>query len=163
MIPQNKLDQMDPDLIPLALAFDAEMEKEGITYSINEVLRTKSIQVAYFAQGRENLSTVNKLRATAGLGPISNAENQYCITWTMKSRHLPNVRGKSDAFDIVILKPGGARTYDTKFDRDSDSVPDYIEAAKIGEKAGLQAGANFKRPDGSPRPDYPHFQLKRSF
>lgn len=161
MIPQSKLDQMDPRLVPFAMAFDAAMSDEGIDYVMGEVLRTRAIQVAYYAQGREDLEEVNRLRKIAGLGPLPAKENTYCITWTLNSRHLPNDQGLSEAFDIVILKPGGARTYDTKFDRDQDHIPDYIEAAALGSMVGLDPGANFKKSNGTPRPDYPHFQLKK--
>lgn len=159
MIPQKKLDQMDPRLVPYALAFDAAMNDAGIDYLMGEVLRTKATQTAYYAQGRESLAEVNRLRKIAGLADLPAKENLYCITWTMNSRHLADEHGLSEAFDIVILKPGGARTYDTKFDRDQDSIPDYVEAAALGRMVGLDVGADFKRKDGTPRPDFPHYQL----
>jgi hypothetical protein len=35
----------------------------------------------------------------------------------------------------------------------------YIQAANIGKMVGLKPGAFFKKKDGTPNPDYPHYEI----
>ena len=52
----------------------------GITLFVVEVDRPFDVQVAYYAQSREPLSVVNKLRKRVGLAPITDSENKRAIT-----------------------------------------------------------------------------------
>ena len=152
---QKLFDQMTPELQSRFMAFEARMNEEGNLFMLREVLRTPEIQRAYHAQGRQPLALVNALRKAAGLSPIGDKENSYCVTWTLVSRHFAGADGLARAFDIVLLK-NGQPTWDTKWDsNDGDLVPEYIEAARIGQMVGLDAGGLWVR-----NPDYPHFQLR---
>lgn len=151
---KSKTEDMHPELLKRYKLFKAEMDKRGNKFALTAVLRTKEMQAAYYAQGRKPLAEVNRLRKEAGMSPISAGENTYCVTWTMKSRHLPDKNGKARAFDIVIIKDDGRTlTWDKKWDSafDEDSIPEYVEAARISESVGLVAGASFG--------DYPHHEL----
>lgn len=148
--------QMTPDLQGLYEKFYLEMFAAGLPFELNEVLRTKAVQMAYFAQHRSPLAEVNAERKRAGLSPISEAENSYHVTWTLNSRHFAGPDGLARAFDIRLLKYGKPH-WDTKWDGNQDSIPDYLEAARIGASVGLEAGGLWSKPS---KPDFPHFQLK---
>lgn len=145
--------QMSENLQSLYEQFYMEMHRSGLQFELNEVLRTRETQEAYYAQGRLKLSEVNRLRKLAGLWSISDSENSYKVTWTKNSRHFADVNGKSNAFDIRLLKYGKPH-WQTKWDGNKNSIPDYIEAARIGNQIGLEAGGLWEKPD------YPHFQIR---
>lgn len=145
--------QMTPDLQGLYEKFYVEMHLAGLDFELNEVLRTPAVQAAYYAQGREDLEEVNRLRKNAGLYLLAPKENTYQVTWTLKSRHFPDQYGRSRAFDIRLLKYGKPH-WETKWDGNENSITDYKEAALIGMSVGLDAGGMWSKPD------YPHFQLK---
>ena len=146
--------EMTPNLQAHYEKFYIAMFSEGLPFELNEVLRTKLTQEAYHAQGRKSLEEVNRLRKIAGLYPISAKTNEDEITWTLHSKHFPQASdGRARAFDIRLLKYGKPH-WDTKWDGNKDSIPDYVEAARIGKACGLDAGGLWKKPD------YPHFQLE---
>lgn len=148
---------MHPVLAERFALFREKMESSGLLFSLNCVLRTKEEQTAFFAQGRNSLHEVNILRKKAGMQPISEAENRYKVTQTMNSRHFASPKnGKSRAFDIVILRGDRSACWDIKWDGDKDLVPDYEEAAKIGESVGLVAGGHWQS-----FKDWPHFELPK--
>lgn len=138
--------------------FKNEMDKNKISFVVTCTARTVKEQQALYAQGRQNLSEVNTLRKMAGLDPITNAEENKKVTWTLASKHIIDLddgntdNDKSRAFDIVITKNKKA-TWDIKVDVNENKIPDYTEAGEIGEKIGLKWGGRFKSPD------YPHFEL----
>lgn len=138
--------------------FDYEMKKAGLFYIITCTARTTKEQVALYAQGRQELEEVNELRNSAGMPPITNAENQRRVTWTLKSEHLIDLddtdisNNLSRAFDIAMVGKGGKAHWDIKVSVNENDIPDYIEAGQIGEKVGLVWGGRWKSPD------YPHFQ-----
>jgi peptidoglycan L-alanyl-D-glutamate endopeptidase CwlK len=149
-----RIDDMTPELRTRFEMFSARMAEAGVPFALTAVLRTTDEQAAYYAQGREPLAVVNKLRARAAMLPLPEKENAYTVTQTLNSRHFPGLDGKARAFDIAVLRGDKRLTWDTKFDGDLDSIPDYEEAARLGEEVGLEAGArwtSFK--------DWPHFQL----
>jgi hypothetical protein len=146
-------DDMHPVLRERYEAFRLAADQlANVPYMVNCILRTYTEQQALHAQGRLSLQDVNGLRAKAGMQPISAAENKYKVTWTMKSKHFPDIYGKSRAFDVVVLKNGRTPSWDLKWDGDKDNVTDYEELAKMAEMVGLVAG-------GHAFGDWPHFQL----
>lgn len=149
-----RIDDMTPELAIRYQRFAARMAEAGIPFALNCVLRTRKEQIAYYAQGRQSLEAVNAFRAAAGMRPIAAAENSYTVTQTLESRHFPQPDGKSTAFDIKILRGNKQPTWDEKFDGDKDGIPDYEEAARIGEECGLVAGGHWRSFQ-----DWPHFQL----
>lgn len=119
-------------------------------------------QVALYAQGRESLIFVNEKRRKVRLPPISAAQNMYCVTWTLDSKHIVgHGRLLSEAFDIAVIK-NKIVYWDIKADVDADGVPDYLEVARIGRELGLVCGADFTKIKNNKRianPDYPHFEI----
>jgi len=179
------IEQMSPTLKKRYNIFAGLMAEARVPFGLNEVLRTKIRQLAYAAQGRTtpelkamcekyqwslSLSRVKTLEAAgktpqeicdifrqeSNLAPLKGRE-WYVVTKTLNSRHFANDQGLSDAFDIKIFRPGNVPTWDTKYDADMDGIPEYLEAARIGKKAGLDAGGLWT---GTFR-DWPHFNLPR--
>lgn len=159
------------DLIPpmqvLFHQFRMGCDEAGLAFVVTRTLATLAEQTAYYAKGRQPLEEVNKLMRLAGLGAITAKEN-IVVTKTMNSRHLgmkhdhllvktnPEWEGKSLAFDIALLREDGKTPHwNTKISVDEDDIPDYLEAAHIGESVGLLSGGlwkgNFK--------DWPHFEF----
>lgn len=68
----------------------AHMKTEhGIRVIVTSVDRDYKVQMALYAQGRQPLSEVNRMRSFAGLPLISEKENRP-VTWTMASKHIVN-------------------------------------------------------------------------
>ncbi|ESP62819.1 L-alanyl-D-glutamate peptidase [Smithella sp. ME-1] len=138
-------------------AFAIAMNRAGIPFIITCTARTVAEQFALWAQGRKSLNEVNRLREIAGLAAITDQQNKYKVTWTLKSEHLVDLddgnpdNDKSRAFDIAITRDGKP-VWDVKVDVNGDRIPDYMQAGKIGESVGLHWGGRFSKPD------YPHFQ-----
>jgi len=156
-----------PPLQILFHEFRMGMDDSGLPFIVTCTTRSKDEQVALYAQGREDIAIVNELRKVCNLSPLTYKQNKE-ITWTLRSKHFPIDRndilgqvhpdwvGMGLAFDIAIVKDGKP-TWDIKVDVNKDEIPDYIEAANVGESVGLICGAKFFKPA---KPDYPHFQLK---
>ncbi|HSW64296.1 MAG TPA: M15 family metallopeptidase [Dissulfurispiraceae bacterium] len=138
-----------PELIE---QFIAACRVAGHEVIVTSVDRSFEEQQALYAQGREALGLVNALRRLAGLSPLTDKENKRRVTWTLNSRHFPDRRGRSHAFDFGIVR-NGAYVGDVKADLDGDTIPDYLECARIGEALGLVSGRHFRNPD------YPHLEM----
>ena len=137
--------------------FTIAMFSAGIPFAITCTSRTVKEQFALYAQGRDDLATVNALRYDAGLPPIGPAQNKHKVTWTLNSKHLIDLddnnphNDKSRAFDIAIVRDGKP-VWDVKVDVNNDQIPDYEQAGIIGESVGLRWGGRFRSPDR------PHFE-----
>jgi peptidoglycan L-alanyl-D-glutamate endopeptidase CwlK len=125
----RKISDLDPRLQPIAEKFAAAMAEAGVPFIFTRTRCTQAEQDELYAQGRTKPGRK--------------------VTWTRKSKHIDGL-----AFDIAICK-AGIPSWDVKVDVDKDGVPDYLEAAAIGEKLGLVSGARWKK-----TPDYPHFEWK---
>lgn len=153
-----KITDMTDSLKLKYAAFAAKMGEHGIPFILNCVLRTKVEQEALYAQGRESLEEVNKKRAIAGMYLFkTEKENSFTVSNTLNSKHFADpVTGKSNAFDIAIVRDGNKPTWDMKWDGNHDGISDYREAAFIGKLVGLVPGGlwegDFK--------DWPHYQDK---
>lgn len=148
-----KLEDLNEQLLGMLVQFAKQAELREIPFIVTCTSRSQAIQEAFYAQGRLSLATVNGLRKQAGLYLLARAENSYKITWTMKSKHIPDTPGgKVSAFDVAILREGQA-TWNIKVNVNRNERPDYLELAEIGQMLGLRCGAFFKTPD------YPHFEL----
>ncbi len=173
------IEQMTPSLRDKYNIFAGLMAESRIPFGLNEVLRTKIRQIAYACQGRtfESIESLCvKYRWPGFLGRIHgykmegktiqqvcdifrgeaeiyllNGKEWYTVTDTLNSRHFAGADGLARAFDIKIFTVGNKPTWDKKWDADKDGIPEYLEAAEIGRKAGLKAGADFG--------DYPHYEL----
>ncbi len=133
----REVEDLVPELQEKAKAFSEGMVQAGIDFIFTQTLRHKADQEALYAQGRKQLTEVNRLRKLAGMAPIRGKQN-IKVTWTMKSKHL---EGK--AFDIAV-KQDGKITWAGIL---------YVRAGEIGESVGLKWGGRFSKPD------MPHFEL----
>lgn len=111
----------------------AKCNEVGREIRLIEGIRTPEVQAAYFAQGRQSLPDVNKLRKLAGLIPIDEKTNRLIITGTLNSKHIFGL-----AFDIVLMVDGKPNWSDKYV---------YKVIANIGEDIGLTAGHYFNRVD----------------
>jgi peptidoglycan L-alanyl-D-glutamate endopeptidase CwlK len=149
-------DDMTPALYSRYLLMREKADKAGIPFILTSVSRFVKEQFALYAQGRQPLIEVNRLRGMAGMVPIPASDN-IIVTWTLQSNHLIDLddgnpkNDKSRAFDIAVVKDGRA-IYDLKVNINANDLPDYLELANIGESVGLISGSKFKKPD------YPHYE-----
>jgi hypothetical protein len=124
----------------------------GITLFVVEVDRPFDVQVAYYAQSREPLSVVNKLRKRVGLAPITDSENKRAITWTMASNHITNLENDkssddlSRAIDIGIKDKNGHYVADANADTNKDKKADFKQIGIIGKMidSGMIWGGDWK-------------------
>lgn len=70
-----------------------------------ETYRSPDVQRAYYAQGREKLAIVNKIRMANGLYPLSEEENRKKITNAKPGQSKHQVK-PAKAFDIGFLSGG---------------------------------------------------------
>jgi len=97
----RSIDALKPELAAAVRRFLSRCEEEKISVLIIETDRTQEVQNAYYAQGRESISTVNVLRKYAGLYLIKERENTI-ITNAKISNHTggravdmaPEIEGK---------------------------------------------------------------------
>jgi len=110
----NILD-LDPLFRDDAIEFLKQLNGTAYKFIISQVKRTKAEQEALYAQGRKAIEVVNHLRDLAGMTAINPNQNKI-VTQTLKSRHLANPQGFSEAFDIVAIdrRTGNAIWDDTK-------------------------------------------------
>lgn len=132
--------KLRPKTQELCKKFVEECKKEGIIVVITQTLRSIEVQNAYYAQGRNDLATVNKLRKIAGLTPITLKENTKVTN--AKGGTSPHNYGLS--FDFVPIVNGKA---------DWNNIALFKKCGAIGIKLGLEWGGNFKS-----IVDLPHFQ-----
>ena len=77
---------------------------------LTQVYRKRETQEAYYAQGREGLTSVNTRRKKAGLPAIQEAENK--IITKARPGLSKHERTPAEAFDIAFVKKGTKRTLD---------------------------------------------------
>lgn len=152
---RNKEDFEKPELID---KFIQICKDAGHIVIITCTSRTYKVQAALFAQGRERLVDVNRLRRAAGMYIIDEKENKKIVTWTMNSKHIVNPddertdNNKARAFDFCIVIDG-KEDWNVKADVNNDGISDYRECGLLGESLGLISGQRFKTPD------WPHLEL----
>lgn len=181
-MPKPMIEHMHPALVVEYKEVAAAMAAVGLPWILTSVLRTFDEQFALAAQGRsyemlksflakqvrsdlidkvkfyENrgfseLAFCNALRKEAKLYLLDKSE-WAIVTWTLKSRHLPDAKGYSHAFDGAIVY-NGKPTWNYKVDANKSNVPDYLEYGQIVRSVGgLIWGGDFKKPDR------PHAELK---
>lgn len=123
-----------------------------------QVARTAQYQLALYAQGREPLDKVNRLRKIAGYAPITELENKMKVTWTLASDHIIDLNDAdpdnnlSRAVDIGIIYNGKYQGSD-KADVNKNTKPDYIELGHLALEIwpDIDWGGAWKKKD------YPHY------
>lgn len=122
---------------------------------VTNVERVLIEQAALYAQGREELYTVNCMRQLAGLLPITLKDNLNCVTWTMRSEHLVDLTNSSleddlsHAVDVVIVSRRGNPVWSLKADVNEDQIPDYKQLVALAHKIdpSIVCGGDWKTPD----------------
>ena len=114
-------------------------------YMVWEGRRSKQVQEAYYAQGRQSLSHVNVLRSRAGLYLLRGDKDNYIITKTLKSKHIDGL-----AMDVLPVDGKGRATWDYAHYRRF-----FVIIVESGRAAGLECGA-----DWQDFPDWPHYEIK---
>jgi hypothetical protein len=153
------LDFLHPDMLGVLPRFRNEIEKAKISMIITCTARLMKCQVALYAQGRQSIEEINRLRKFAGMAPIDLKEAKKKVTWTLTSKHLVDFDNDietdnySHAFDFAIIN-GKNIDYNIKADINKNKIPEYEEVGIIAEKCGLVWGGRWKTPD------YPHIQMK---
>jgi len=122
-----------------------------IVLLVIETDRTQLIQNAYYAQGRDTLEEVNRLRGIAGLGPITAEENRRVITNARVSNHTGG--GAIDMCPEIKGKPGSPWWNAPK------EVWESI--GKIAEECGLDWCAGGYGQVWAKDWDNPHFELMK--
>jgi hypothetical protein len=144
----NILD-LTPKMRDLYITFNQKMMEKKIPFMITRVACNLTEQMALYVKGRLPLEEVNRFMSAVKFPLISRTDNNV-VTWTLNSKHIITPDNPfSRAFDIAILK-GGNPTWDIKVDVNLDEIPDYKEAAEIGESIGLVSGGSYG--------DWPHLE-----
>jgi len=141
----KKLESLSSAVQPVFREFlnllDTELGEDR--YVVFEAKRSVLVQEAYFAQGREPLVEVNKKRLAAGLYLLQSDNQNYIITWTLKSKHIDGL-----AMDVLPADGRGNPTWDLAHYRKT-----FETIRDCGKKAGLTCGAEWDPPD------WPHYQI----
>jgi len=122
-------------------------KEQGIEIVITQTYRSLDLQDAYYAQGREDLVSVNKRRAKVNLPPIKESENKIVT----KARAGTSPHNFGLAFDFCVVKNGKL---------DWNDIATFKKVGEIGKSLNvdgysLEYGGDFKSIK-----DYPHFQMK---
>jgi peptidoglycan L-alanyl-D-glutamate endopeptidase CwlK len=145
-MPSRKTDDLCPVVQGMYKTFLEVCKQKGIEIILTSTLRTESEQIAYYAQGRKSLDSVNHFRRMAGMESILMKENSRTVTDTITSAHQFGC-----GFDVAIIKKGLV-IWEIKADVNENDIPDYEEIGQIGEAIGLKWGGRFKKKD------YVHFE-----
>ena len=129
------------------------LHPNGPTLILVETYRSPDVQRAYYAQGREKLAIVNKIRMANGLYALTEAENRHKITNAQpgKSKHQEK---PAKAFDVGFVKDKkmvwDRVNYQRAADILRDSFPDVTWGADWNHNG---------RSDDERFVDQPHFQV----
>jgi len=127
------------ELRDICLEGISKLEDAGYEPLVIEARRTQEYQNALYAQGRQPLEEVNRLRALADKDPITEKENKYKVTQTTHSKHID---GK--AFDIICVNDGEPDFEDKNF---------ISLSVVIYESLGLTSGSRWHFQDDA------HFEI----
>lgn len=126
---------------------------------VTRTLATTAEQAALFAQGREDLATVNAMRKAVGLWPLSPSENTYTVTpcdgIRVRSNHQGVLVGevlKSTALDFVpAIDPDGPGPLKVRVD--------YADAGRFRSAGALAIREGLTWGGVWTKPDMPHVEL----
>jgi hypothetical protein len=142
------IELLKPEVRPHFETFLNALEKHGHNFSVLETLRTQEVQDAYYAQGRECLDKINRLRKIAGLYLLTPGEAVKIVTYVRHSYHQDGL-----AADIVPVING-------KIPWDYCTHKElWLAFGRLGMEAGLEWGGTWKEflPCGIGW-DPPHYQ-----
>lgn len=127
-------------------------EQCGIHFIVTQTLRSQEEQAAYYAQGRQPIAEVNRLRKIAKLAPINENGNKII---TKAKTVWDSFHAYGRAFDIAIVNNDGKIDWGEDADWNEDGISDWEQLGEIGEEIGLEWGGNF-----SSLRDLPHYQYR---
>lgn len=139
----RRIDDLHPSVQKKAVFMLGRCAEQGIQVIITCTLRSMKEQAALYAQGREEISKVNALRAVAGMAPIKSIAENRIVTKAKPGESLHNY---GLAFDVVPLE-AGKPIWDP-----GHSV--WQSIGKIGKECGLEWAGDWK---GTIK-EFPHFQ-----
>lgn len=149
----KRIEDLNPDLAAVyaeAKAAYIAAHPGGLRPQLSETARPPLVQTAYYAQGRQSLAEINKLRHLAGLNPIGAVEAGRKIT-NAKAGQSPHNFQPSRAFDVMLVNPDGSANW---VDANYLHFAEYVKAAAAKLKIAVSQGAYWK----SFR-DMPHTEL----
>lgn len=161
----NRIEDLAPDFQDTARAIERELAPLIETRSVGRFMtrRTQAEQIAFFAQGRDQLLVVNAKRAAANMAPISAKENTYTVT-NCDGVNTPSAHQSGRAVDYVALDGSGNFSWDyARF------VGVYAAVRDAAIKCGADAGGSWMtQRSGKASPyadiglgwDPPHVQAK---
>lgn len=138
----KRIDDLDPSIRGKAIMFCERCASQGINILITCTLRDMKEQAALYAQGREEISKVNALRAVAGMAPIKSVAENRIVTNAKPGESFHNY---GLAFDVVPLE-AGKPIWDSGY-------PVWQTIGKIGKECGLEWAGDWQR-----FKEFPHFQ-----
>jgi len=153
---------LDPVMRGKIPDFLEEVKQSGISIIITCTARLAQAQMALYAQGRQSLDEINRLRKIVNLYTLGPAEAKKKVTNTLLSKHLVNFDNwdpnddYSQAFDFAIMS-GKKADYNLKVNVNKNQIPDYEEVGIIAESYGWEWGGRWKN-----FPDYPHIQKRKT-
>ena len=149
----NRIDQLHPSLVAVyteAKAAYIKAHPGGLTPRLGETYRSAEVQRAYYAQGRQPIGEINRLRTLAGLPAIGPTDARQVIT---KAQPGQSAHGflPARAFDVLLLNPNGSANWTQA---GYVAFAGFVRAAAT--KLGIQvsSGAFWKS-----FPDAPHHEL----
>jgi peptidoglycan L-alanyl-D-glutamate endopeptidase CwlK len=132
-------------------------DRLGLNVITTDTLRSAAEQAAYYAQGRNSLAEVNRMRGLVGMAPIGEAANRSTIT--KASTAAASWHGYGLAFDIAIVGPDGKTiVWSAKSDWNGDGKDDWASVGQLADEVGLEWGGNF-----TSIYDAPHYQDRMGF
>ncbi len=127
-----------------------DMRAKGWDAVIGSGMRTVQQQAALYAQGRQNLETVNKMRRAVGLGAISQAANRESVTDAKP--------GESNHNLTTFMRPSGQNRFLVEHGYAVDivskkygwDIPDrqfWTDLGRLSKQYGCVWGGDWKRKD----------------
>lgn len=136
---KTSLDRIATLDIDLQRVLRRAMSWQIMDFSVVQGRRSYAEQTAIYAQGRQPYPVVNRLRAQAGLGAISEKEAGTIVTKTMHSSHLPNAQGFGEAFDAAPYP------YDPSDTARAWMLQGILLAAAAVEGVAVRSGVDFNQ------------------
>lgn len=149
----KRIEDLHPDLAKVyteAKAAYIAAHPGGLRPQLGETARPPEVQAAYYAQGRQPLAEINKLRRNAGLQPIGSVEAGRKITNARPGQSSHNFT-PARAFDVLLVNPDGTANW---VDANYRHFAEYVKAAAAKLRVAVSQGAYWKT-----FVDLPHTEL----
>jgi len=146
----KSIDALKPRLAEAVRLFLSRCKEKGLKVLVIETDRSQEVQNAYYAQGRQNLDEVNKLRGKAGLYLLEESENKI-VTNAKISNHTGG--GAIDMCPEIPGRPGCPYW----------NAPKELweEIGQLAESCGLDWCAGGYGQTWAKDWDNPHFELMK--